>query len=492
MRELTEQSVYRLYDRLKAKASKCLEQDKIDSALVYLKAATHTAYTFYIGYTDPDVESWLKHISLLIKPKPIQTKENCVVFYDTFSQDAQGLTMQYVDAIISAGWEMLYITEFGLDDPRSMRLKQTLDEYPGASVVVVPNYMDGIKKIQMVYDTIMDFAPDKLFMHIHPDAVHAVSAFYALPQEITKFQINLTDHTYWVGAGCVDYCFEFREYGASLSAGRRGISRDRLLLLPYYPMMKRTSFQGFPEETKGKVIIFSGSSFYKIMDEKDSFFRLNKAILDANPQAVTLFAGGGDMALLSGLVDKYGLQGRFIPIGQRNDIFECFNNADIYLSTYPFFGALMAQYAAHACLPILAYGEKNSGRVEEVVCQKQKEQITYSDWDMLVAESRRLVNDEKYRRERGQAMCNCVIDIDEFNHSFQLSVATRLSQYHIEINENVVPHTRSIDDKLKLENTTKNFHLSIYRVLGLNGLFVCPQFWMDGLVARFKTSRFWR
>lgn len=485
---LTDNYIHELYTCFKRKASKALASRQYNACLRFLEAACRTAYTFYIGFTDKEIEAILQQLGGFVKKhKNFETKPRCV-FYDTFSQDAQGLTMQYVDAIIAAGWEMLYLTEFGLEDPRSIRLKQTLKDYSKAKLLTVPRNMKGMRKVQFVYDTIMDYAPDKLFMHIHPSAVEAVTAFYALPKERTKYQINLTDHTYWVGAGCVDYSFEFREYGDSLSVGRRGIPKDRVMLLPYYPMMKATEFAGFPKEAEGKVKIFSGASFYKIMDENDTFFKLNKAILDANPNAVTLFAGGGDMAMLNDLIEKYCLEGRFIPIGQRNDIFECYKHSDIYLSSFPQFGALMAQFAAHAELPILAYAYNKSGIVEEVVCQKCKESITFTDMDALVAESVRLVNDQEYRKQRGQAMRDCVIGVEEFNNSFKASVETKQSQYPLNIEENVKLHYLNIADKLKLENKTKGYQRSIYFSLGISGLFTCPRIWIDGVVARVKSS----
>lgn len=489
---LTEEYIQSLFSKFKRKAQDSLARRRYDSCLRYLNVAARTAYTFYIGFTDKEIEAMLKQMSGHIqKREKFEVKPRCV-FYDTFSQDAQGLTMQYVDAIIAAGGEMLYLTEFCLEDPRSIRLKQTLNDYPKARVLSVPRSMSGMKKVQFVYDTIMDYAPVKLFMHIHPSAVEAVTAFYALPKEITKYQINLTDHAYWVGASCVDYSFEFRDYGASLSVGRRGIPVDRLLLLPYYPMMKASTFAGFPKESVGKVIIFSGASFYKIIDENDTFFKLNKAILDANPNAVTLFAGGGDLAMLNNFIEKYGLKKRFIPIGQRNDIFECYKHSDIYLSSFPGFGALMAQFAAHTSLPILAYAGSTSGRVEEVVCQKHKERITFTDMDALVAESVRLVNDQEYRKQRGQAMRDCVIDSEEFNHSFLRSVTTGQSQYPMDIDENVELHYLNVKDKLKLENKTKGYQRSIFTTLGMSGVFVCPRLWMDGIAARVKSSRIGR
>lgn len=489
---LTQDYINHLFVKFKQKAQKCFDRGQYDNCLKYLAAACRTAYTFYIGFTEVKIESMLKDLGSKIQKKGYLGGKARCVFYDTFSQDAQGLTMQYVDAIIAAGWEMLYITEFGLDDPRSTRLKQTLIDYSQATVITVPKDKKGMAKAQFVYDAIVNYAPNMLFMHIHPSAVEAVTAFYALPKEIIRYQINLTDHAYWVGAGCVDYCFEFREYGASLSVGRRGISKDHVLLMPYYPMMKETVFEGFPEESEGRVRIFSGASLYKIIDENDTFFKLNKAILDANPNAITLFAGSGDMAILNSLIEKYGLKGRFIPIGQRNDIFECYKHSDIYLSSFPQFGALMAQFAAHAGLPILAYAYSISGVVEEVVCQKHKEKITFTDMDALVAEASHLVNDSDYRKLRGQAIKDCVIGVEEFNQSFKESVITGRTQYPLTIEENVKLHYLNVDDKLKLENKTKDYQKSIFTTLGKDGIFVCPGIWVDGAVARFKSSRFWR
>ncbi len=486
---LTKDYIIHLFDKFKQKAQRCFERGCFDGSLKFLKAACHTAYTFYLGYTDTQVEFMLQGMSEKISKKKYVGGAACCVFYDTFSQDSQGLTMQYVDAIIAAGWELLYVTEFGLDDPRSLLLKQTLTDYSKAKVITIPSNKKGMAKVQFIYDAIVGYAPDKLFMHIHPRAVEAVTAFYALPKEITRYQINLTDHAYWVGQGCMDYIFDFRDYGTSLSVSRRGFSESQVLLLPYYPMMKQTVFHGFPKEAEGKVKMFSGASYYKIIDENDTFFKLNKAILDANPNAVTLFAGGGDTDLLNGLIEKYRLHGRFIPIGQRNDIFECYKHADIYLNSYPLFGGLMGQMAAHAALPILSFAKKGAGVIEEVVCQKQKEQITFYDVDAFISEATRLINDADYRKQRGQAMKSCVISVEEFNCSFRECVLTKKSPYSMTIDKNVKLHYLNIEDKLKLENRTKDYQRLIFTTLGMKGLFACPEIWRDGVVARFKSSR---
>ena len=150
----------------------------------------------------------------------------------------------------------------------------------------------------------------------------------------------------------------------------------------------------------------------------------------------------------------------------------------------------MAQFAAHAGLPMLALANPaSSGKIEEMVCQKQNEVITFDTMDALVEEASRLINDEVYRKSRGKAMRECVIGVEEFNYSFQESVATGQSQYPMDIDENVKLHYLNVEDKLKLENKTKGYQKSVFTTLGTSGLFVCPGIWMDGVIARIKSSR---
>lgn len=493
--KITEERVMMLLSSFKDEAKKAIVIKKYDYCLEFLYAACHTCYTFYIGKCDIEIEDILKNLSkhltstLNISEKFVSI-QNRVVLYDTFSQDSQGLTIQYLDAIIAGGYELLYITEFGLDDPRSKTVKKILQGYSKVIVEHIPHELVGMTKAQFICDKIFAFSPSRLFIHIHPSAVVPVTAFNALPKEIIRYQINLTDHAFWIGAGCTDYSLEFRDYGANLSVQYRNIPQDRILMLPYYPMMKDTPFNGFPEGVGDKVKIFAGASFYKIIDESDTFFKLNKAILDANPEAVTLFAGGGDMEMLNGYIRKYDLEGKFIPIGQRNDIFQCYKHSDIYLSTFPLFGGLMGQFAAHASLPILALEKKTGGAVEEVVCQKRHEQITLPEIEDVVKEATHLIKDEVYRRERGKAMKECVIDKAEFNDSFVKTMKTNQTQYSFEYEPDMKLHHLNIADKLKLMNKNKDYHMFLFNIFGLQLLFTHPSIWIDGFWARLKNSRF--
>lgn len=56
-----------------------------------------------------------------------------------------------------------------------------------------------------------------------------------LPKPITRYLINLQDQTFWLGGNAIDYSIEFRPFGASVSMERRGLKREQLLMLPFYP-----------------------------------------------------------------------------------------------------------------------------------------------------------------------------------------------------------------------------------------------------------------
>lgn len=491
---LTKKNVLELFNSFKQTAFNYYKKGKYDLCLKYLSAACYTAYTFYLGYSDQEIENLLKEIAIRVFPGKkdtldYTTHKNRVVFFDSFSQDTQGLTMQYLNAVIAAGYEILYITEFNLEDTRSTLIKQTLNEYSKARYIQIPNSVKGINRAQFIYDQIYNYHPGRIIIHLNPYSVIPVLVFNALPKDIIKYLINLTDQTFWIGADIIDYSFEFREYGANISIKYRHIAKERILYLPYYPVMNQNPFEGFPKEADGKIKIFSGSSYYKIIDDQDTFFKLNKAILDANPEAVILFAGGGDRNILDDLIDRYNLKGRFIPIGQRNDIFECYKHSDIYLSTYPLFGGLMSQYAAHTSLPILALNKKSGGTIEEVICQKKRMQITLPEIEDVVAEATNLIKDTEYRKKRGEEINKCVISREEFNNNFVKSIQTHKTQFKFIYDPNIKLHYLDINDKLRLMNQNKSYQAYLYYLLGYSLFFKHPQIWIEGLGSRIRHSR---
>ena len=269
----------------------------------------------------------------------------------------------------------------------------------------------------------------------------------------------------------------------------RGIAFEKILYLPFFPIMSHKKFKGFPVEVEGKVILFSGGSYYKIFDSENSFFKLSKAILDACPNVILLFAGSGDTKEMNEKIDYYHLKGRFIPIGRRLDITEVFEHSDIYLNTYPIGGGLMSQYAAQLGKPIVNYHTSISTPVEDHVCQKQYVRISSDSIEDLVNRVKHFVADKDFRKQFGNEMRNCVVTPLEFNDLFAKCMVSGTNPLPYRVDKAFKTEKLNINDKLAYENATKDFQRFMVKFFGLASLWECPIFILPALYSLVKGNR---
>ena len=403
-----------------------------EDSLKYIQLSARIAYQFNWMYADEELEKLLKNISnVLISPAPnYKLIESRFVFYDTFSTDNRALTQQYIRALMAMGKHFLYITESAKTNQQGQNIFSELAVYDKMEIFEVPQSIAKTEQISIVYQKIVSYRPDRLFIHTHPWSVVAITAFYALPKEIKRYKINLTDHAFWLGNKALDYCIEFRARGCTLSKEMRYIPADQILLLPYYPVVNETPFNGFPEIIMGKVIIFSGSSFYKVYGKNGEFFNLVKQLLNENLGAVVLFAGAGEDAPIQKFIKENNFEQRFILIGNRTDINEVFRHCDIFLGTFPFGGGLMTQYAALHAKPILAYTTPDlDGKVESFVCHHNNVQLTFTDKNLFFEEARRLIGDAEYRRKKGNEVKDFMIIQKQFDEFFVQTISENKSVF---------------------------------------------------------------
>ena len=488
---LTEKKIYKLYAHYKKKARQYCEKANYNNSLLYLTVAGYTGYHYYIGYKDDEVEDIISNISnqLIKKKDDKHRKKSECVFYDSFSSDNGGLTQQYLTAIISSGLRLVYITERKDFLNSNSEIKKQLDNYGKATVIEVPSHANYWEKAQFVYDTIIESEAEKLFIHTEPYSAFASVAFYGLPNTIKKYKINLTDQTFWLGTGFIDYSFEFRQFGWHLSVVKRGISDSKILCLPYYPILNNEPFHGFPDVAKGKIILFSGASYYKIYDKDDIFFKMCKEILNACPELLILFAGNGRMNVLNKKIEQYGIKERFIPIGRRSDITEVFKHCDIYLNTYPVGGGLMLLYAAHLSKPIVCYRAKTTAGAEDIVCQRQFYNISDDDIPSLVNRVKRLVDDSEYRQEYGCRIKDCTISKEMFNSLFTEYLDTGINKITFDGEINYERHTLDINNAISYDNINKMYPHTIVKFFGRRAFFECPDFLFDYIITNVRNGR---
>ncbi len=330
----------------------------------------------------------------------------------------------------SSGNKILYLTT--RDTSKEGRHKNILDRVAGYSnveSVVIPQG-DEIQRAQFVYDAIVGFNASKLVLHKYPTRSVSNLVLPSLPASVTRYVINLSDQTFWFGSRSVDYCLEFRQFGASVSLQRRGLKKEQLLMVPFYPADDRNDFTGFPPEcTHDKLIVFSGGDYYKSLDENRTFWNLVKRLLRSYPQVVFLFATKnipeGDAEIRRFISDNH-FEGRFIYIQFRPDIYQVFAHCDIYMGTCPTSGSLMSQLAAINAKPILQYYDPGTpdDETEQAICINERFSISHFSEESFFEEADRLIGDPSYRERQGRRLRGAMLRQEQFN---RLAVNTLMS-----------------------------------------------------------------
>jgi hypothetical protein len=480
--KLTKQNIIYSYSYSKSRSLKAFKHNRYEQSLNFIKIAAQIANNFNWIYYDDDLEKQLKIIStILLKPTNNYkiSEVNRIVFYDSFSWDNKGLTQQYIRAFMSFNWEILYITESSHENKISKNIFNELKSYDKSEIFEVPQNIERTEQIRIIYKKIISFKSGKLFMHLSPSAVSAITAFYALPKEITKYQINLTDSSFWLGNRCLDYTLDFMPIGCIISKEKRDINDNQILLQPMYPIISKSDFEEFPEKyTKDKIIIFSGATFYKVFGDNGEFFSLVKQILDDNQNAVFLFAGTGDYFQMNNFIKKNGLEHKFILLGLRSDINEVFKHCDIYMGTYPKGGGLMSLYAAMNGKPILNYKTEEEGfEVEEVVCQIKNCKITFTDKENFFIEAKRLINNVDYRQQRGSQIRSCLNTKEQFNTSLKQTIISNKNQKKYQ--DIKIDFDQVFSQNVENENTIQNSHkLFIIKKFNMQTIIFFPKIFL--------------
>ncbi|WP_316849734.1 glycosyltransferase family protein [Pedobacter agri] len=475
MLKLNKKDFTTLYNYTKTIASKCLKNDDIDGAIALVEASAIAAYQLNIFYSDADLDNLVVDIGKKISQGANYNFSNSesekLVLIDTNGSDNHGLTKQYIDAFIANDIEFAYIYEH-TDLSRIELILKQLRAYPKATIYTFDKQYSNTEQIVKILSFLSDYKPSSYYMHIMPWDVVATTVCSIL-RDVLTFNINATDHAFWLGASIIDYSIEFRDYGYTVSLEKRGLRKEQLLMLPYYPPINRTNFAGFPSKVKnGSIKIFSGGSIYKILGEKNFYFKLVKQLLVQNPKAELLFAGTGQNDIIKAFIKESGLSDRIHFIGNRNDILEVFENCDIYLGTYPITGGLMAQFAAFASKPILAYADREMSIsfIEGFVCHSEKLDITNHSESDFYSYAKKLCDDRGFRISEGVGLKQALMTKQQFNEEFKFMITNDRAKREGQIE--IINYDRFENLYLEVENQYSHatqkllaYHLKAHTIL---------------------------
>lgn len=476
MKELSIHYIYYLCARFEKVILNGIRAKRYNRALRFLKALSFLHYKFYLSYKHDFIENQIKALSHYISNSLIlsNVNEKSIAIIDEINSDYIGLMTQYLAPFIQNDYRILYIYEHK-EHHEAVRdhLMRTLVEYDKAVIKEMPSNIPLFTLAQWIYDEVCAFGSHNVLMNFGEWAIEKCVACCALPKEYIRYHINACDHTFWAGVCSVDFSFEFRPYGANLSNTERGLMKNQIVYLPFYPIVNEVPFAGFPKECSGKFIFLTGGSTYKIVDKDNTFFSLCKDVLENCPNSVILYAGVNSGDVLSNSVKKFGLQGRFIILGYRNDILEVFRHCDAYINTYPLGGGLMCQFAAHCSKPIINF--KNHS-IEECVGQKSNCKFTYNTKIDFVTEAVKLYTDASYRQVKGNELHRAVISKDEFDLALISFIQSRKRIFEVKWEDHFVPMQLNIEDAVSYRNEAKFiFYYQLFKLLAFDSIWIMPR-----------------
>lgn len=139
------------------------------------------------------------------------------------------------------------------------------------------------------------------------------------------------------------------------------------------------------------------------------FFDLLVDLLETYPQVVIWGAGDGNDTILRRRLRPYLEWGRVKLIGNRQDINHVFRACDIYISTYPITGGLMAQLAIAKQKPILAFTtpDLSTNYLEDIIGTPKFPPITSTEVANFRVAAFNLITDPEKRHQLLQQAFAC-------------------------------------------------------------------------------------
>ncbi len=358
---LTIADIEKYYSQIKGNIERSLKRGNVARAIRLMDAYADVAQLINNIFRDDDIERWMEGIAenqLGIATCTADKNSKRIVFYDQIGSTIC-LGLQYLRGLVANGYEVLYIFE----SPKYKVYPNLLKELENNHIrhFVYNSDIKSDNKLlalaRKIRQDIVEFNPARLIIHSPAGGALGSSVFYSL-RGITRYRIVPGDHHFYLGCGCTDYFFEFRNFGIKVAVEQRHIDKERLFKLPYYPIIdKFVPFKGFPPEVEGKVCFATSGAPYKFYGS-NWFFDFAKWLLTTYEQAVLLFIGYATPSMLT-FIENEHLEGRLIPVGYRKDFVSCIEHIDVYVNSFPYSGGLVSQTAAYFRKPIVSYTTEN-------------------------------------------------------------------------------------------------------------------------------------
>lgn len=430
---------------------------ELEKALNAIATCALTQYTVNQRYMDPLLEDCLAQVAWkLPKPQPhLPPEDDRVLFYDGFGLARRGLVMIYLEALCPNRHVTLVTRR---EWEQTMQDAIDLVQRSGGEVFL----LDGQEKkadVLSLQDVICSSRAKHLFMYANADDVVVTAAFLNAPKDRVRYQINLTDHAFWLGSRCADKYIEFRDYGGAISHAFRAVPQEKLVKLPFYPQIgENRDFGGYPYpfDEENQLLVFSGGALYKTLSPDNYYYKIVDAMLQEHPQVVFWYAGTGDDSQLKQLMERYPDRVWHTP--ERRDLFGVIQKSRFYLSTYPICGGLMFQYAAAAGkIPVTL---KHDSISDGFLLEQDKLGIEFATVEEVTREITRLIQDEYYLREKEARLSQSVQTPENFARQLNLLMDTGNTAYPLDL---TLPDTQQLQALYASNYSCKQMNMDLVR-----------------------------
>ena len=201
--------------RLKNIVNKERLKENYENALVAAKTLCRIYYDYNQVYTDLELENELLHIGDKILSKVLyETDKKCVFFYDGFGVDLRGLAVVYARALASLDYYVFY----ACPKTSQEKIPHILSEFniDKTDIIYIDKLNSDFDRIKQINGIFKKYRPGVAFFYTAPWDVEGAIAF-SNNESTTRFQIDLTDHAYWIGINAFDYIINGRDMGASIA-----------------------------------------------------------------------------------------------------------------------------------------------------------------------------------------------------------------------------------------------------------------------------------
>lgn len=341
-----------IINRIQIMVDHYILKNRLSDALDVISLAADISYNYNQWFYDQKLEESIELISLKLfqKTQLLNYNNDTILFYDGFGLDTRGLAQIYILGLCKK-YNVIYVCDEDRVNSIPKIIKIVMESGGKVTALKTKNSISKIFELKSIIDY---HKPSALFMYTYPHDVVIPVTLHHYKGVIKSYQINLTDHAYWLGAKAFDYCIEFRDFGAYITRQFRKVSEEKIILLPFYPVIDYEQvFLGYPFSFNrdGYKLIFSGGSLYKTFDSNGLYYRIVRHILKKHEDVLFWYAGSGNTKEIDKLIKEY--PNRVFFTNERKDLYQVLVHCDMYLSTYPICGGLMFLYAAQAGIPPL-------------------------------------------------------------------------------------------------------------------------------------------